>query len=65
MAQWQYRIERIGFKPATDPGAQLEKILQECGHQGWELVQILNGHEESSNSICRLIFKTEKPFTAV
>ena len=65
MAQWQYRIESIGFKPATDPDAQLERILQERGHQGWELVQILNAHEEASSSQCRLIFKSEKPFTAV
>jgi hypothetical protein len=58
VAEWQYLIEHIALKPATDSDAQLEKILQEHGEQGWELVQVLK--ETPDNPECRLIFKTEK-----
>jgi hypothetical protein len=64
MAEWQYRIERVELKPETDLDAELEKILQEYGQQGWELVQVLRGQERLDNSVCRLIFKTEKPVLA-
>ena len=64
MAEWQYRIERVELKPETDLDAELEKILQEYGQQGWELVQVLRGQETLDTSICRLIFKTEKPLIA-
>ena len=65
MAEWKYRIERIELKPDAEPDAQLEKILQEYGQQGWELVQILHGQEAPDDAKCRLIFKTERPFTDV
>ena len=65
MAEWQYRIERIELKPDAEPDAQLEKILQEYGQQGWELVQVLHGQGVPDNPVCRLIFKTESPFTDV
>jgi hypothetical protein len=65
VAEWQYRIERIELKPDAEPDAQLEKILQEYGQQGWELVQVLHGQEAPDNPRCRLIFKTERPFTDV
>ena len=64
MAEWQYRIERIELKPETDLDTELEKVLQEYGQQGWELVQVLRGQERLDNSVCRLIFKTEKPVLA-
>lgn len=65
MAEWQYRIERIELKPDAEPDAQLEKMLQESGRQGWELVQVLHGQGAPDNPMCRLIFKTERPFTDV
>jgi Domain of unknown function (DUF4177) len=65
VAEWQYRIERIELKPDAEPDAQLEKVLQEYGQQGWELVQVLHGQEAPDNPKCRLIFKTERPFTDV
>ena len=65
MAEWKYRIERIELKPDAEPDAQLEKILQEYGQQGWELVQVLKGQEAPDNAKCRLIFKTERAFTDV
>jgi hypothetical protein len=58
VAEWQYRIEGIEFKPEADSDAELEKILQEYGQQGWELVQVL--HETADNDKYRLILKTEK-----
>ena len=64
MAEWQYRIERMELKPEIDLDAELEKILQEYGQQGWELVQVLRGQETLDRSTCRLIFKTEKPLIA-
>jgi hypothetical protein len=62
--EWQYRIERIELKPETDLYTELEKILQEYGQQGWELVQVLRGQQALDNSMCRLIFKAEKPVIA-
>jgi hypothetical protein len=59
VAEWLYRIEGIEFKPEADSDAKLEKILQEYGQQGWELVQVL--HETPGNDKYRLILKTEKP----
>ena len=61
MAEWKYRIERIELKPDAESDAQLEKILQDYGQQGWELVQVLHGQEAPDNPRCRLIFKTERP----
>ena len=65
MAEWQYRIERIELKPDAEPDAQLETVLEEYGQQGWELVQVLHGLGAPDNPRCRLIFKTERPFTDV
>ncbi|MEO8340407.1 MAG: DUF4177 domain-containing protein [Nitrospirota bacterium] len=65
MAEWKYRIERIDLKLEAESDAQLEKVLQEYGQQGWELVQVLHGKEGPDNPKCRLIFKTERPFTDV
>lgn len=65
MAEWQYRIEPIELKPDAEPDAQLETILEEYGKQGWELVQVLHGQGAPDNPRCRLIFKTERPFTDV
>jgi hypothetical protein len=61
MAEWQYRIERIELTPEAIDDAQFERILQEHGKLGWELVQVLQGQETRDNPTCRLIFKTQKP----
>jgi hypothetical protein len=61
MAEWKYRIERIDLHLEAESDAQLEKVLQEYGQQGWELVQVLHGKEAPDNPKCRLIFKTERP----
>lgn len=61
MAQWQYRIERINFQPGTEADVYLEKLLLEYGRQGWELVQVLHGHELTNDPEYRLILKAEKP----
>jgi hypothetical protein len=53
------------LKPDAEPDAQLETILEEYGRQGWELVQVLHGQGAADNPRCRLIFKTERPFTDV
>ena len=65
MAEWRYRIERIELKPDAESDAQLEKKLQESGRQGWELVQVLHAQGAPDNPMCRLVFKTERPFTDV
>jgi hypothetical protein len=65
VAEWKYRIERIELKPDAEPDAQLEEILQGYGQQGWELVQVLHGQATPDNPRCRLILKTERPFTDV
>jgi hypothetical protein len=59
MAEWTYRIQHIELTPAGKSDAALEKILEEQGQQGWELVQVL--HDPPSKPDCRLIFKTQKP----
>jgi hypothetical protein len=64
MAEWQYRIERTELKSETDLDSELEKILEDYGQQGWELVQVWPGQETLDNSVCRLIFKIEKPVLA-
>jgi hypothetical protein len=64
MAEWQYRVERIQLKPETDLDSELEEILEEYGQQGWELVQVWRGQETLDNSVCRIIFKIEKPVLA-
>ena len=61
MAEWQYRIERVELEPETVGDAQFEKILEERGKLGWELVQVLQGQEARDSSTYRLIFKTQKP----
>lgn len=61
MAEWQYRIERISFQPERDADVHLEKLLREYGQQGWELVQVLHGHEVINDPTYRLILKAEKP----
>ncbi|MFZ0590459.1 MAG: hypothetical protein WAM39_08260 [Bryobacteraceae bacterium] len=60
MAQWLYRIERIDFQPEIDPDVELEKVLQQYGREGWELAQVLYGHQVQKGPI-RLILKAEKP----
>jgi hypothetical protein len=61
MAEWQYRIERVNFQPGREADVHLEKILREYGQQGWELVQVLHGHELANDPEYRLILKAEKP----
>lgn len=59
MAEWKYRIQHIELEPNGDTDAHLEKILEEQGEQGWELVQVLQN--PSGNPDYRLIFKAQKP----
>jgi Domain of unknown function (DUF4177) len=59
MAEWRYQIQHIELKPAKKSDAELEKILEEQGEQGWELVQVL--HDPPGNPDYRLIFKAQKP----
>jgi hypothetical protein len=61
VAEWQYRIERVELKPEAVGDTQFEKILEERGKLGWELVQVLQGQETRDSSTYRLIFKTQKP----
>ena len=59
MAEWQYQIQRIELGPGNDIDQELEKLLEQHGEKGWELVEILREHE--SPSVYRLIFKAPKP----
>ena len=43
----------------------LKQFFEKYGQQGWELVQVLHGQGVPDNPRCRLIFKTERPFTDV
>jgi hypothetical protein len=61
VAEWQYRIERVNFQPGREADVHLEKLLREYGQQGWELVQVLHGHELTNDPEYRLILKAEKP----
>jgi hypothetical protein len=60
LAQFKYQIHRIEAQPDIDLGAQLEKVLDENGANGWELVQVLHRDKVSDKPTYRLIFKTEK-----
>ena len=60
MAQFKYQIHRIEVQPDTDFYAQLQKVLDEYGMDGWELVQIMHRDKVSEDPIYRLILKTEK-----
>jgi hypothetical protein len=57
MAEWLYEIRQLSS--VTDE--QLEKILQEQGAKGWELVQVLALGEPPNAARYRLIFKSQKP----
>jgi Domain of unknown function (DUF4177) len=59
MAEWQYRIHRVEVAAGSDLDNQLASALAEYGKEGWELVEILQPHENSGGY--RLIFKSEKP----
>jgi len=45
----------------ADCDDEIEKVLEEFGAQGWELVQVLHRHQVPEDPIYRLIFKIEKP----
>ena len=61
VAEWQYQIHRIELLQDQDLDDQIEKVLDEYGSQGWELVQVLHRHKVPEDPIYRLIFKIEKP----
>jgi hypothetical protein len=60
MAEWQYQIHRIELLRDADLDHEIEKVLQEYGTRGWELVQVLHRNKVPEDPIYRLIFKTEK-----
>jgi uncharacterized protein DUF4177 len=60
MAEFKYKIHRIQLQPDADFDAQLEKVLDEKGNDGWELVQIMHRDKVSEDPTYRLIFKTQK-----
>jgi hypothetical protein len=60
VAEWKYRIHRIESLHDVDLDDQIEKVLQEYGTNGWELVQVLHRLQAPEDPIYRLIFKTEK-----
>ena len=61
MAEWMYRIHRMELPQEADNDEEMEKVLEEFGAQGWELVQILHRHKVPEDPIHRFIFKIEKP----
>jgi len=60
MAQFKYQIHRIELPPNADLDAQLEKVLDKYGMDGWELVQIMHRDKVSEEPKYGLIFKREK-----
>jgi len=60
MAEFKYKIHRIEHRPDADFYDHLEKILDEYGMNGWELVQIMHRDKVSEDPIYGLIFKTQK-----
>lgn len=60
MAQYKYQINRVEHRPDADFDAQLEKVLDEHGANGWELVHIMHRDRVSEDSTYRLIFKAEE-----
>lgn len=60
MAQFQYQVHRFELLPNADLDDQIEKVLDDYGTRGWELVQILHRDKVPEDRIYRLIFKTEK-----
>ena len=61
MAEWLYRIHRMELRQDADCDDEIEKVLEEFGAQGWELVQVLHRHQVPEDPIYRFIFKIEKP----
>jgi hypothetical protein len=56
MAEWQYKIERIG----SVSDSQLENLLRDQGEKGWELVQILEKAESPAQIEYKAVFKRQK-----
>jgi len=57
MAKWQYSTLRTKLNRNVDFDEELQKILQDYGMQGWELVQVL---EPKADGRCHLLFKRQK-----
>ena len=60
MAQHKYQINRFEHRPDADFDAQLEKVLDEFGADGWELVHIMRRDKVPEDPNYGLIFKREK-----
>lgn len=58
MAQWQYSMLSAELDRNVDFDEELQKILQDYGMRGWELVQVL---EPKNDARHHLVFKTERP----
>ena len=62
--QWlngNIELNALTSQPGREADVHLEKLLREYGQQGWELVQVLHGHELTNDPQYRLILKAEKP----
>jgi hypothetical protein len=57
MAEWLYEIKRM----SSVTNSELERLLQEQGENGWELVQVLRPSESHNETEYSVIFKREKP----
>jgi hypothetical protein len=58
MAQWQYSMLSTELDCNVDFDEELQKILQDYGMRGWELVQVL---EPKNDASYHFVFKTERP----
>ena len=58
MAQWQYSMLCAELDRNVNFDEALQKILQDYGMRGWELVQVL---EPKSDARYHLVFKTKRP----
>ena len=57
MAQWQYATIDAELESGVDFDEELQKILDEYGMKGWELVQVL---QPKSDTRYHLVFKAQR-----
>ena len=56
MARWQYKTLSTELNRSVDFDEELQKILQDYGMKGWELVQVL---QPQNDTRYHLVFKTQ------
>jgi len=60
MMKWEYKTYRFHDSGTGSNKSHLEELLDKCGEDGWELVQIVGSSDPSDFSHRVAIFKRPK-----